>query len=104
MFAWRCGVRLLRVGPAGRERPAAVTADGTVVDLSGVTVDIDGAFLSGDGLPQARAAIEAGTLPVIEGEQRIGAPVARPGKIVCIGLNYSDHAAETGAPEPAEPG
>ncbi|WP_026413373.1 fumarylacetoacetate hydrolase family protein [Actinomadura oligospora] len=96
-------MKLLRVGPVGAERPAALAGDGTLRDLSGITADIDAAFLAGDGLDQARSALEGGRLPVVEGPVRVGPPLARPGKIVCVGLNYRDHAAETGAEPPAEP-
>jgi 2-keto-4-pentenoate hydratase/2-oxohepta-3-ene-1,7-dioic acid hydratase in catechol pathway len=97
-------MRFLRVGPAGAERPAVLDTDGTPRDLSRLTPDIDGRFLSGDGAERARAALAAHELPPIQLDgQRIGAPVARPGKVVCIGLNYSDHAAETATPVPDEP-
>ncbi|GAA2073010.1 fumarylacetoacetate hydrolase family protein [Actinomadura alba] len=97
-------MRLVRTGPPGRERPAVLGEDGQGHDLSALTTDIDGAFLSGDGIERARRALEAGELPPVDlGGERFGAPVARPGKVVCIGLNYSDHAAETGATPPAEP-
>jgi 2-keto-4-pentenoate hydratase/2-oxohepta-3-ene-1,7-dioic acid hydratase in catechol pathway len=96
-------MKLLRVGPQGAERPAVLAEDGTLLDLSGVTGDIDGDFLATGGLDRARAAQAAGELPPIQKTDRIGAPVARPGKVVCIGLNYRDHAAETGAEIPAEP-
>ncbi|GII77375.1 2-hydroxyhepta-2,4-diene-1,7-dioate isomerase [Sphaerisporangium rufum] len=96
-------MKLVRVGPRGAERPGVVAPDGRVLDLSSVTADIDGAFLAGDGLARARAALDAGELPPAVPHERIGAPIARPGKIVCIGLNYSDHAEETGATPPAEP-
>jgi 2-keto-4-pentenoate hydratase/2-oxohepta-3-ene-1,7-dioic acid hydratase in catechol pathway len=96
-------VKLLRVGSAGAERPALLAADGTLRDLSGLTSDIDGVFLSGGGLDRARAAAAAGELPPLESPGRVGPPVARPGKVVCLGLNYRDHAAETGAEAPAEP-
>ncbi|WP_307247916.1 fumarylacetoacetate hydrolase family protein [Catenuloplanes indicus] len=93
------GVRLLRVGPVGAERPAVLDGDGVLRDLSGVIPDVDPAFLAGGGL----AAIPAG-LPVLDPDGlRIGPPVARIGKIVCIGLNYHDHAAEIGAAAPGEP-
>jgi 2-keto-4-pentenoate hydratase/2-oxohepta-3-ene-1,7-dioic acid hydratase in catechol pathway len=96
-------VKLLRVGPPGRERPASLLEDGSLVDLAPVTADVDGAFLDG-GLERALAAIERGDLPVLDADrERVGPPIARPGKIVCIGLNYRDHAAETGAELPAEP-
>jgi 2-keto-4-pentenoate hydratase/2-oxohepta-3-ene-1,7-dioic acid hydratase in catechol pathway len=92
-----------RLGPLGAEIPV-ITRDGVSYDLRGLTVDIDGAFLAADGIARARTALDAG-LPVLEGasDLRIGAPVARPGKVVCIGLNYRDHAEESNLPLPAEP-
>ncbi|GII32969.1 fumarylacetoacetate hydrolase family protein [Planotetraspora mira] len=96
-------MRLLRVGPSGGERPAVIGPDGRVLDLSSLTADIDGAFLADDGVARVQAAVAAGTLLEAGPYERVGAPVARPGKIVCIGLNYSDHAEETGAESPAEP-
>ncbi|WP_275414217.1 fumarylacetoacetate hydrolase family protein [Microbispora siamensis] len=77
--------------------------DGRVFDLSSVTGDIDGGFLAGGGVERVRSALAEGRLPEAGPYGRVGAPVARPGKIVCIGLNYSDHAEETGAAIPAEP-
>ncbi|WP_406389700.1 fumarylacetoacetate hydrolase family protein [Streptomyces sp. NBC_00887] len=97
-------MKLLRLGAPGEERPAVRTDDGRVLDLSSVTPDIDGAFLASNGLDRARAALASGELPALDAEGvRIGAPVARPGKVVCVGLNYRDHAAETGAPIPGRP-
>lgn len=97
-------MRLVRVGEAGAERPAVLAEDGRLWDLSGITRDIDGAFLSGGGVARAATALAAGELPELDGTGlRVGAPIARPGKVVCIGLNYVDHAAETGAATPAEP-
>ncbi|HEV7931871.1 MAG TPA: fumarylacetoacetate hydrolase family protein [Actinomadura sp.] len=97
-------MRLVRTGPAGQERPAVLDEDGRAYDISGLTGDIDGAFLAGDGLARVRRELAAGTLPPVDlTGARYGAPVTRPGKVVCIGLNYSDHAAETGASAPAEP-
>jgi len=96
-------VKLLRVGTVGQERPAVLDESGTILDISGLVTDIDAAFLAGDGIERVRAAVEAGGLPVVEPGVRFGPPLARPGKIVCIGLNYSDHAEETGAETPAEP-
>lgn len=107
-------MRFLRVGPLGAERPVLLAdGDGDAVggttgyDLSQVTGEIDGAFLGRllDGAGAEIAALAAqGALPVLDlAGQRIGAPVARPGKVVCIGLNYRDHAEETGAEPPAEP-
>jgi len=96
-------MRLLRLGPAGDERPAVLDDEGTAFDLTGLTADIDGAFLAAGGADRVRDAL--GTLPrlAVQEGTRIGAPVARPGKIVCIGLNYRAHAAESGAQPPAEP-
>ena len=92
-----------RIGEPGQEIPV-IQNDGRSYDLRSIATDIDGAFLSSDGIAAARAALAAGTLPEVDVTgQRVGAPIARPGKIVCIGLNYSDHAAETGAKLPAEP-
>ncbi|WDV51982.1 fumarylacetoacetate hydrolase family protein [Streptomyces coeruleorubidus] len=98
-------MKLLRVGTAGTERPALLDADGTLRDLSGVVPDIDGALLADDAaLGRVRAADDAGELPVLDATGlRIGPPLGRIGKIVCIGLNYHDHARETGAEPPAEP-
>jgi len=97
-------VRFMRIGPAGAERPVVLDGDGTAWDLSPLTPDIDGAFLDADGIGRARAALAAGSLsPAQITGVRIGAPVARPGKVVCIGLNYRDHAEETGAAFPREP-
>ncbi|GAA4864386.1 fumarylacetoacetate hydrolase family protein [Kitasatospora sp. NPDC048365] len=97
-------MKLLRVGPAGEERPAVLDADGAAYDLSGRTADIDGAFLDRLDAAELAAAVAAGELPRLDLDgQRIGAPVARPGKVVGIGLNYRDHAAEAGAQIPAEP-
>ncbi|MEH1016197.1 fumarylacetoacetate hydrolase family protein [Micromonospora sp. CPCC 206060] len=93
-------MRFMRIGPVGAERP--VLFDGTGhFDLSGVTADIDGAFLAADPVARVRA---AGPLPRIDVTgQRVGAPIARPGAVLCIGQNYAAHAAESGAEPPAEP-
>jgi 2-keto-4-pentenoate hydratase/2-oxohepta-3-ene-1,7-dioic acid hydratase in catechol pathway len=96
-------VKLLRVGPSGEERPAVLTEKGRLLDLSSVTADIDGEFLA-DRLGDAAAAIASGVAPELTaGDRRIGPPLARPGKVVCIGLNYREHARETNAPIPPEP-
>ncbi len=96
-------MRVRRVGPAGQERPVVVTDDGAF-DLSPVTADVDGPFLAGDPATVVATALAAGRLDRVDLDgQRVGSPIARPGKIVCIGLNYRDHAAETGAAIPAEP-
>ncbi|WP_338485230.1 fumarylacetoacetate hydrolase family protein [Streptomyces sp. SCSIO 75703] len=98
-------MKLLRVGTAGAERPALRDADGALRDLSGLVPDIDGALLADTAaLDRVRAAADAGRLPVLDpAGLRVGPPVARIGKVVCIGLNYHDHARETGAATPAEP-
>ena len=96
-------MRLLRVGEPGAERPA-VESDGRWLDAGSVTHDFDGRFFAGDGIARLRSALEGGQLPELPRDGvRIGAPLATPGKVVCIGLNYRDHAAETGADVPAEP-
>ncbi|MER6103356.1 fumarylacetoacetate hydrolase family protein [Streptomyces sp. NPDC001832] len=97
-------MKLLRLGAPGSERPAVLADDGITYDLTGLTRDIDGSFLAGDGVEQVRTALQAGTLAALNTEGvRVGAPVARPGKVVCVGLNYRDHAAETGAAVPERP-
>lgn len=99
-------MRIARLGPLGAEIPTVVV-DGTHHDLRPVLdgADVDGAFLGDGGLARVAEAVASGGLPVLEGaaDLRVGAPVARPGKVVCIGLNYRDHAEETGAPLPEEP-
>ncbi len=95
-------MKLLRYGPVGAEKPGLLDADGAIRDLSGVVNDIDGAALSPEGLRRI-AAVDAASLPKVAGSPRIGACVARPVNFVCIGLNYADHAAETGAALPKEP-
>lgn len=98
-------MKLLRVGTAGAERPALLDAEGILRDLSGTVGDIDGDLLADDAaLARVRAAADSGDLPALDATGlRIGPPVARIGKVVCIGLNYHDHARETGAEPPAEP-
>ncbi|MFD8232740.1 fumarylacetoacetate hydrolase family protein [Streptomyces sp. NPDC059696] len=98
-------MKLLRVGTAGAERPALLDTGGALRDLSGVVADIDGALLADEeALDRVRAAADSGELPVLDSTGlRIGPPLDRIGKIVCIGLNYHDHARETGAEPPAEP-
>jgi 2-keto-4-pentenoate hydratase/2-oxohepta-3-ene-1,7-dioic acid hydratase in catechol pathway len=94
-------MRVFRFGPKGRERPGLVAPDGSLRDASGVVGDIDAELLS-TGLRRLRA-VDASALPAIPANARLGPPVARIGKFVCIGLNYSDHAREAGMAEPAEP-
>ena len=97
-------MHLLRLGEPGAERPAVRVDDGAVFDLSPLTADIDGAFLAADGIARARAALAAGALPALDPSGlRVGAPVARPGAVICIGQNYAAHAAESGAAPPERP-
>ncbi|MEU4740208.1 fumarylacetoacetate hydrolase family protein [Actinosynnema sp. NPDC023658] len=97
-------MQLLRLGPSGSERPAVRAEDGVTYDLTPVTDDVTGAFLADDGIARTRAALAAGELhPIVDDGVRIGPPVAGVGKLVCIGLNYRDHAEETGATAPSEP-
>ncbi|WP_412538805.1 fumarylacetoacetate hydrolase family protein [Longispora sp. K20-0274] len=93
-------MRLARHGLPGRERPVAAGDDGVWRDISSLTHDITGAWLDG-GPAHLRAALPG--LPVVRGIERFGPPVAAIGKMVCVGLNYRDHAAETGADIPTEP-
>jgi 2,4-didehydro-3-deoxy-L-rhamnonate hydrolase len=95
-------MKLLRYGSAGRERPGMVDSSGAVRDLSAVVNEIDGATLSPRELKRLRA-LDVESLPLVGDVERLGACVARPGKFICIGLNYADHAAETGAAVPEEP-
>ena len=95
-------MKLLRYGPAGAEKPGLMHEDGTIRDLSAHVDDIAGEALTDAGIARLRG-IDPGSLPVVEGTPRIGPCVGRVGKFLCIGLNYSDHAAESGMPIPAEP-
>lgn len=97
-------MKLLRVGLPGEETPAVRDEDGGIRSLAALTGDIDGAFLASGGIERVRAALATGSLPALDAAGlRIGAPVAQPGKVVCIGLNYRDHAKETGAAVPERP-
>ncbi len=95
-------MKLLRYGPSGAEKPGLLAADGTIRCLGSVLRDIDGFALSEASL-QMIARINPDSLPKVEGDPRIGPCVVRPLNYVCIGLNYADHAAETGNPIPKEP-
>jgi 2,4-diketo-3-deoxy-L-fuconate hydrolase len=98
-------MRLIRFGAAGEERPGVLLADGRRVDAAGFGEDYDERFFGGDGLARlARwVAAEGARAPVVGGDVRLGPPIARPSKIICIGLNYRDHAEESGMAVPAEP-
>ncbi|PZX37228.1 2-keto-4-pentenoate hydratase/2-oxohepta-3-ene-1,7-dioic acid hydratase in catechol pathway [Roseinatronobacter thiooxidans] len=95
-------MKLLRWGPIGQEKPAIMDAQGIARDLSGLVPDIAGPVLSDTGLEMLRG-LDAASLPRIPDGARMGPCVGQTGKVICIGLNYSDHAAETGAPVPLEP-
>lgn len=95
-------MKLLRWGPVGQEKPAILDTHGIARDLSGLVPDIAGPVLSDTGLEMLRG-LDAAGLPPVPDEARIGPCVGQTGKVICIGLNYSDHAAETGAPVPPEP-
>ena len=94
-------MKLLRYGEKGQEKPGLLDDDGKIRDLSSVVEDIDGAVLA-EKLGELQQ-LDVSSLPVVDGSPRLGACVAKVGKFICIGLNYSDHAAETGAEIPKEP-
>jgi 2,4-diketo-3-deoxy-L-fuconate hydrolase len=95
-------MRFARLGDAGTEIPVVVDGDRSL-DLRGITADIDGGFLGGDGVARARAALAAGELPELPDASalRVGAPIARPSAVYCIGMNYAAHAAESGSEPPS---
>jgi 2-keto-4-pentenoate hydratase/2-oxohepta-3-ene-1,7-dioic acid hydratase in catechol pathway len=95
-------MRLLRIGPNGAEKPALLAEDGTYRDLSGVITDLAGAALD-PGALAGIADLPLSTLPVLAPDSRIGPFVGRVGKFICVGLNYADHAAESGMAVPSEP-
>ena len=95
-------MKLLRHGASGQEKPGILDNDGIVRDLSGIVDDIDGALLSSPKLDELRR-LDTASLPVVDAATRLGPCVARIGKFICIGLNYADHAAESGLPVPKEP-
>ena len=95
-------MKLLRYGPRGQEKPGMLDADGTIRDLSGHVDDINGAAISPQSLTRL-ASIDLDSLSIVDGAPRLGACVADIGKFMCIGLNYTDHAEETGHPIPEEP-
>lgn len=95
-------MKLLRHGPAGAERPGILAADGTIRDLAGVVADIAGSTLLPEGLERL-AAIDPASLPEVDPATRLGPCVGGTGKFICIGLNFADHAAESGMKVPPEP-
>lgn len=95
-------MKLLRFGQNGSEKPGLLDTDGNIRDLSGIIPDVAGTALSDNKLDEIRA-LDPSTLPLVEGNPRIGACVGQVGKFICIGLNYADHAAEAGMDLPEEP-
>jgi len=95
-------MKLLRYGPVGEEKPGLLDQDGTIRDLSSVIDDVNGGTLSPESIERL-SGIEPGSLPAVTAEPRLGTCVGNIGKFVCIGLNYSDHAKESGMPIPTEP-
>ena len=98
-------MKLVRIGESGSEKPGLLLDDGSRVDIASFGMDYDGKFFAGDGVERLRRWAEknAAVLPRVESSVRWGAAICRPSKIVCIGLNYRDHAAETKQPIPKEP-
>ena len=98
-------MRLIRFGAKGQEMPGVLMAEDKRLDLSAFFDDWNTKFLGGDGLQQLAeiVASKASSLPAVADEERWAAPIPRPGKVICIGLNYSDHAKESGMPVPEEP-
>lgn len=90
-------MKLIRFGEPGAEKPGII-ADGKYFDVSSLVTDYNEAFFGGDGLEKLKKDIEAADLPEVDQNVRLGAALARPSKIICVGLNYKDHAAETNAP------
>lgn len=98
-------MRLIRFGEEGAEKPGVLLTDGTRLDVSSLVSDYDEAFFAGEALDTLKEQVRAqgDTLPVVDSSIRLGPPLARPSKIVCVGLNYAKHAAESGMEIPSEP-
>ncbi|MGK0184973.1 MAG: 2,4-diketo-3-deoxy-L-fuconate hydrolase [Verrucomicrobiales bacterium] len=98
-------MKLIRFGEPGQEKPGLELTDGRRIDVSAIVPAYDEAFFGGDGMQQLADWVQgnAASAPEIGQDVRLGSPLSRPSKIICIGLNFSDHAAETGAAEPTEP-
>lgn len=96
-------MKLIRYGRPGEERPGVLLEDGTRVDATAVTPDYDEVFFGGDGLERLRARLNDGDLATVDPEARLGPPIKRPSKIVCVGLNFFDHAEESNLRVPDEP-
>lgn len=95
-------MRLVRIGPVGSERPAVLDGDGRARDVSSVAGDFNAAFFASGGVERLRG-MDLAELPVLAADLRIGAPIARPGNLVAVGLNYADHAREANMEIPSEP-
>lgn len=98
-------MKLIRFGPSGHEKTGVILADERRIDVSSAFSNFDEAFFATDGLARLAAWVKANvtTAPEVPAAARLGSPIARPSKIICIGFNYRDHAAESGMAEPAEP-
>jgi ureidoglycolate lyase len=95
-------MKLVRYGEAGKEKPGMLDAQGAIRDLSGVVKDIDASAVSPEGIAKLRS-VNVDSLPKVSGNPRLGSPIANVPKLICIGLNYADHAKESNLPIPAEP-
>ncbi|WP_122661999.1 fumarylacetoacetate hydrolase family protein [Pseudomonas viridiflava] len=95
-------MKLVRYGLPGAEKPGLIDSNGDIRDLSAHLDDIDGAALSSESLSRL-SAVDSASLPLVAADVRVGPPVSKGGRVICIGLNYTDHAAETNLPIPAEP-
>lgn len=95
-------MKLLRVGDLGQEKPAILDSDGVIRDISAHITDIEGDLVN-TSIAETIANLDLATLPVVDSNTRIGQPIARVGKFICVGLNYADHAAESGMDVPSEP-
>lgn len=98
-------MKIMRLGEKGKEQPAVMVPSGRCYSLLPLTPDVDGAFLASGGVDKIRRALEAGSLPELQGAEalRVGPPIARPGSVVGIGMNYAAHAAESGSAPPEIP-
>lgn len=97
-------MKLVRFGPSGAERPGVLVDAETIMDVSSLVDDFDSAFFGSDGVGRLREAVDGASLPIQSvSDHRLGSPIARPPSVLCVGLNYRDHAAEAGMPIPAQP-
>ncbi len=95
-------MKLMRVGDVGQEKPAILDSEGNIRDLSAHVADIDGSLFADDNVA-AIAKLDLNTLPIIDRNSRVGPAISKVGKFICVGLNYADHAAESGMAVPSEP-